>query len=624
LAQQAETIHLSVTQLEDRCLPSTVSGISEFLVPTAGSAPFAIAKGPDGNLWFTEFNGNQIGRVTPAGVVGQFGGLTAGAVPLGITLGPDGNLWFVEHAANQIGRITPSGRVSEFGGLTAGSLPLGITSGPDGNLWFTETVGNRIGRITPAGVVTEFGGLTPNSVPDRITSGPDGNLWFTEFAGNRIGRITPAGVVSEFAIPTAGSQPHAITAAPDGRLWFTEFATNRIGRISTDGAVTEFLLPNPNSEPHGITVGADGNIWFAEVSGNRLGRITGAGNITEFAVPTASSGPTEIVTGPDNNLWFTEQTANRIGKAILTNVKVIAVGADAGGAPVVNVYDAATGALQGSFFALPQSFTGGVRVAVGDVNGDGTPDIVAGAGPGASPQVTVFDGRTFQPIMSFFGLPASFTGGVFVAVGDVNNDGFGDIIVSADRGGGPQVTIFSGRDGSPVASFFATAPTFTGGIRVASSDINGDGFADVLAAAGPGGGPQVTIFNGRSLSLLTAFFALPLTFTGGVFIAAGDVNSDGKADIIVGSGSGGGPEVSIFNGMDQNPLGAFFALTPSFTGGVRVAASLTTTTGHASIVTAAGPGGGPLVNTYDGVTLQLLNGFFAFAPAFSGGAFVGG
>src|SRR5262249_8921925 len=155
-------------------------------------------------------------------------------------------------------------------------------------------------------------------------------------------------------------------------------------------------------------------------------------------------------------------------------------------------------------------------------------------GPGAGPQVTAYDGKTLQPILSFFGLPVGFTGGLFVAVGDVNNDGFADIITGADRGGGPQVTITSGKDGSPLTSFFATVPTFTGGIRVAAGDINGDGFADVLAGAGPGGGPQVTLFNGKTLSLLTAFFALPATFTGGVFIATGDVSGDGKADIIVG------------------------------------------------------------------------------------------
>jgi streptogramin lyase len=40
--------------------------ITEFAILTAGSLPVGITSGPDGNLWFTESGGNQIGRITPA------------------------------------------------------------------------------------------------------------------------------------------------------------------------------------------------------------------------------------------------------------------------------------------------------------------------------------------------------------------------------------------------------------------------------------------------------------------------------------------------------------------------------------------------------------------------------
>src|SRR5262249_51870134 len=144
---------------------------------------------------------------------------------------------------------------------------------------------------------------------------------------------------------------------------------------------------------------------------------------------------------------------------------------------------------------------------------------------------------------------ANFTGGLWVAAGDVNRDGRADIITAADRGGGPQVTITSGADltGRTVLSnFFATLNTFTGGIRVACADVNGDGFADVIAGAGPGGSPQITIFDGQSMQRVTAYFAFgpqSAGFSGGVFVAAGDVTGDGLADIIVGAAPGGGPQV---------------------------------------------------------------------------------
>jgi hypothetical protein len=350
--------------------------------------------------------------------------------------------------------------------------------------------------------------------------------------------------------------------------------------------------------------------------------VNGVATFNDLSIGTANTGYTLVASSA--GLMSVTSTPFNITAAAVPTVTYYATGADAGGGPLVNVYNAGTGALVTSFDGLPAAFTGGVRVAVADVNGDGVDDIICGAGAGAAPQITVYDGKTFQPIMSFYGLPVGFTGGVFVAAGDVNGDGFADIIVSADRGGGPQVTITSGKTGSMLASFYATASTFTGGIRVACADINGDGFADVIAGAGPGGGPQVTLFDGKRLSLLTAFYALPSTFTGGMFIAAGDVNGDGKADIIVGAEKGGGPEVNTFNGVTLQPLGAFYALTPTFTGGVRVAASDTTGGSHDSILTAAGPGGGPQVVLFDGLTLMELNSFFVYPSGFTGGVFVAG
>ncbi len=287
-------------------------------IPATGNGPIEITVGPDGNLWFTESDGNRIGKITTAGVITDFPVPTPFSNPARITAGPDGNLWFTETLGNKIGRITLGGIVSEFSIPTPGSRPAGITSGPDGNLWFAENLGDKIGRITPSGVISEFAIPTRGGGPAGITAGPDGNLWFTENSGDKIGRITPAGTVTEFPMPTLNGRATRIAVGPDGNLWYTLSFGNVIGRITTAGVITEFPLPIGGSLTLGIVSGPDGKLWFAERSSNSIGSITTNGVVTEFPVPTPNAEPTGIISGPDANIWFTERTANKIGRLVLT------------------------------------------------------------------------------------------------------------------------------------------------------------------------------------------------------------------------------------------------------------------------------------------------------------------
>jgi streptogramin lyase len=311
-------MRLSLEPLEDRCLPS----VTNFLIPTPATEPMGIARGPDGNLWFSELH--AIGRITPGGQVTEFRqGLSPGSEPVEITGGPDGNLWFTEGGTDRIGRITPAGVITEFSIPDTGGRQVfvfGISAGPDGNLWFTEQ-GGAIGRITPTGVVAVFPLNLGISKPNLITAGADGNLWWAD-EGGFIGRITPAGVITRFSAGLADPSPNTmdqmfgITAGPDGNLWFTESAAGRIGRISPAGVITEFSAGiTANSVPAEITAGPDGNLWFTEDGGDRIGRITPAGVVTEFTVDSAvGSGPNGIAIGPDGNIWFTELNGNQIGR----------------------------------------------------------------------------------------------------------------------------------------------------------------------------------------------------------------------------------------------------------------------------------------------------------------------
>jgi VCBS repeat protein/FG-GAP repeat protein len=313
-------------------------------------------------------------------------------------------------------------------------------------------------------------------------------------------------------------------------------------------------------------------------------------------------------------------SAGAVGaSAAETSSPRIVVGADQTGAPLVNEFDL-SGALLGSFFAYDPQFSGGVRVAAGDVNGDGIADIVTAPGPGAGPHVKVFSGKDGSLLASFFAFDAGFAGGVFVAAGDLNGDGIADIVTAPGSGAGPHVKAFSGKDGSLLASFFAYDPQFTGGVRVAAGDLNGDGIADIVTAPGPGAGPHVKAFSGKDGSLLASFFAYDPQFTGGLFVAAGDVNGDGRADIITGADSSA--NVKVFSGKDGSLLASFFAYDPQFTGGVRVAAGDLNGDGIADVVTAPGPAGAPLVKVFAGTSITQISSFFAFDPRFTGGVYV--
>jgi hypothetical protein len=123
--------------------------------------------------------------------------------------------------------------------------------------------------------------------------------------------------------------------------------------------------------------------------------------------------------------------------------------------------------------------------------------------------------------------------------------------------------------------FIAFAPTFAGGATVAAGDVDGDGLADLVIGAGPGGGPHVRVFASQVLGFsigaeLRSFFAYAANFTGGVTVAAGDVDGDGLADIITGAGPGGGPHVRVFDGAAGAEHQSFFAYDPGFLGGVVV------------------------------------------------------
>ncbi|HVS71947.1 MAG TPA: VCBS repeat-containing protein, partial [Phycisphaerae bacterium] len=131
---------------------------------------------------------------------------------------------------------------------------------------------------------------------------------------------------------------------------------------------------------------------------------------------------------------------------------------------------------------------------------------------------------------------------------DINGDGKADIITAPASNGVPLVNVYDGASGRLIRSFYAYTPNFHGGVSVASADVNDDGHADIITGTGFGGVPLVNIFSGTNNTLLGNFYAFDPRFRGGLVLAAGDMEGNGHADIAVGVGFGGNGNIRVFSG----------------------------------------------------------------------------
>lgn len=213
--------------------------------------PYAIVTGPDGAMWFTQpdqAGANYIGRATPDGTVTNeySAGITPTAGVGNITVGPDGNLWFAEfNCSAHVGKITTAGAVTEY----LVDYNHDVTTGPDGNIWIAGF--SAIWKMTTSGAATPINnsyqlaagnGQTYGAIgPYRLTTGPDGAIWYALASPASdgtyyIARIDPAQNAVTDAIPIGtGGRPEGLAAGTDGAIWFTGYdgaGKHAIGRIA--------------------------------------------------------------------------------------------------------------------------------------------------------------------------------------------------------------------------------------------------------------------------------------------------------------------------------------------------------------------------------------------------------
>ncbi|MDB5312374.1 MAG: hypothetical protein JWO38_6576 [Gemmataceae bacterium] len=347
-----------------------------------------------------------------------------------------------------------------------------------------------------------------------------------------------------------------------------------VGDVQPNGNI--LVAGNPGDFITGLLIQLIGNTPPAGFVPAATGTITvgGATNGTfQTLSPTNGSyGATGTITafpGSTANVRVTTADVNGDG------VPDYIVGSGPGSRPEVTVYDGKTGLTLAQFLAFESAFTGGVFVAAADLEGTGKADIIVTPDQGGGPRVVVFSiapGGAATLRASFFGInDPSFRGGARVAAGDLNGDGTPDLAVAAGFLGGPRVALWNGKtvlSGNPtklINDFFAfpgaDATTLRNGVYVAIGNLTGTG-TDLIFGGGPGGAPRVFVLGGQQVAagnvagaqaspVANFFVAGNSTARGGVRVAA--TSGGGAADLVVGSGAGAPARVRVYTGGFGTP-----------------------------------------------------------------------
>ncbi|MFA5107455.1 MAG: L,D-transpeptidase [Patescibacteria group bacterium] len=289
-------------------------------------------------------------------------------------------------------------------------------------------------------------------------------------------------------------------------------------------------------------------------------------------------------------------------------------------APLLRIVNPGTMQTEREFYAFDENFKGGGTVAVGDLGGDGMKEIVVGAGPGGGPQVRIvrLDGTE---IKNFFVYGEDFRGGIRVAVGDLNGDGRDEIITGTGEGGGPQIRVFDGYGREKfTAGFFAFAEDYRGGVQVAACDVDGNGLKEILVGSGRNSQAHVRVFNRFGVSTGVEFRPFGDKEINGVSLGCANIDGGEKEEVVVGANGRESSIVKVYSSENATTAQSeFLAFPSSFQGGVNVAGGDIDGDTYDEIVVSANSGGGPHVRGFEADGRELPLNYFAYEKDFRGG-----
>ncbi len=443
------------------------------------------------------------------------------------------------------------------------------------------------------------------SLPTQSTVLPAGNYQLqAQYSGDNANFSGSISSTLSFTIAKANANVSSTTSKLN--LEITESVTLTATLASDAGGSVQFL-------DNGVAIGT------VSVSGGTASLKYTPTRIGKHTITTVYSG--------DSN-YLATTTAAPLLMDVSGNDPFFAVAGQTGS--TIKLYNAVTKTLVGTVQPLGATYTGGYRVATGDVTGDGVVDLVYSTASSSLVGVingqSIANGQKFTQVTRFSAYSPNYTKPVNVAVGDINGDGFGDIIVAPGASGtSPLVRAFSGNGYGLLFSKLAYSASFSGGVSVAAADVNGDRKADIVCVPFTGTSAHIVVFNGANGNLMQSFIATGAGSTNGFSVAAADLNGDKRADIILGA-LAGSSKVSVIDGRTSRTTSTFTAFGSSTTGARVGVIGDITGDGIAEILTASGASGGGQVRRFNGANKQLIDAFFAFSansPEGKNGLFIG-